>query len=110
VLEDVRVNSQSASRRCLFIDHSDLMGRYYRLIANPANRQVAVSISAAAAGGNVRYFDSTMTGAQGHLVVHSENEAARAALGGARLRRNCTHFAEIIVPRLAIEEVFTLKT
>jgi hypothetical protein len=110
VLEDVRVNSQSASRRCLFIDHSDLIGRYYRLIANPANRQVAVSISAAAAGGNVRYFDSTMTGAQGHLVVHSENEAARAALGGARLRRNCTHFAEIIVPRLAIDAVFTLKT
>jgi hypothetical protein len=108
VLEDVHVNSQAASRRCLFVDHTDLMKGYYPMIPSAANRQVAVSISAAPLGDNVRYFDSMRVGAAGHLVVHHEDEAARAA-APARLYRNTTHLVEIIIPRQPIDKVFKLS-
>lgn len=108
VLDDVHVNGQSASRRCLFVDRTDLMNGFYPLMRSAKKRQLAVSISAAALGDNIRYFDSTRAGAAGHLVVHDENEAKRDTLEG-RLLRNTTHLLEIIIPRQPIDKVFKLS-
>jgi len=109
VLEDTHVNDQFASRRCLFIDRTDLMLNYYQLpsIRNVA-KQLAVSLSAAPPGKNVRYFDSTREGAKGELIVHTENEATRAGLKG-RLYRNRTHLMEIIIPRQPVANLFKLE-
>ncbi len=109
VLEHVHVNGDAPSRRCLFVDRTDLIERYYPIIASPQNRKVAISISAAAIGPNVRYFDKTKVGAEGSLVVHEANEAQRSGLGGARLNRNSTHLVEIIVPRQPLDKVFKLS-
>src|SRR5215216_1533544 len=109
VLEHVHVNSRDASRRCLFVDHTDLMQGYYPRIGPKAKRQVAVSLSAAKLGENVRYFDSTKVGAKGHLVVHHEDEDRREELGSARLRRHTTHLVEITIPRQPIDKVFKLS-
>jgi pimeloyl-ACP methyl ester carboxylesterase len=108
VLDDVHVNSQSSSRRCLFIDRTDLMIGFYPLMRVERNRQLAVSISAAALGDNIRYFDKTSQGAAGHLIVHEEDETKRAGLAG-RLFRNTTHLIEVIVPRQPIDKVFKLS-
>jgi len=107
VLDDVHVNSQSASRRCLFIDREDLVTGFYRLMRSTEKRELAVSISAAAVGDNIRYFDKRY-GATGHLVVHAENDGKREGLEG-RLFRNTTHLVEIIIPRQPIDKVFALS-
>jgi len=108
VLDDVHVNSQSSSRRCLFIDRTDLMTGFYLLMRASAKRQLAVSISAAPLGDNIRYFDKTKQGAAGHLIIHEEDAIKRAGLEG-RLFRNTTHLVEIIIPRQPIDKVFKLS-
>jgi hypothetical protein len=110
VLDHVHVNGRSASRRCLFVDHTELMNGFYPLIRSPAQQEVALSLSAAEIGPNIRYFDSTKVGAKGHLVVHRKDQERRKALGAARLRRNMTHLVEIIVPRQPIDKVFTISS
>jgi len=109
VLEHVHVNGADSSLRCLLVDRTDLIHRYYPMFRKAANRRVAVSISAAAQGRNVRYFDRTAEGAAGHLVIHEEDETMRTALGGARLHRNATHLVEIVVPRQPLDRIFTLS-
>lgn len=109
VLEHVHVNGQDASLRCLFIDRTDLVNKYYGRINDPAKRRVAVSISAASVGRNVRYFDSEREGAKGHLVIHEEDIDLREELGAARLHRNATHLVEIVIPREPIDKVFKLS-
>jgi len=108
VLDDVHVNGEVSSRRCFFVDRTDLMLGFYPLMRTSEDRQLAVSISAAALGDNIRYFDKTKQGVAGHLVVHEENETKRAGLVG-RLFRNTTHLVEIIIPRQAIDKVFKLS-
>jgi pimeloyl-ACP methyl ester carboxylesterase len=107
VLRDVHVNGETGSMRCLFIDRNTLMSGYYGRIRDPAKRRLAVSLSAAAIGKNIRYFDATREGAKGHLTIHEENiDHRRGELSGARLRRNSTHLVEIIVPRRPVDRVF----
>jgi hypothetical protein len=108
VLENVHVNGQAPSMRALFADRNDLMKGYYAMIADPAKREVAVSISAADVGPNVRYFDSQKVGANGHFLVHKESHEQRTDLN-ARLFRNTTHLIEIIIPRQPIDKVFRLS-
>ena len=108
VLDDVHVFGQAASRRCLFVDRTDMMTGFYPLMRSAKKRQLAVSISAAALGDNIRYFDNTSKGAAGHLVVHDEDETKRKALEG-RLNRNMTHLIEVIIPRQPIDKVFKLS-
>lgn len=108
VIEHVHVNSRATSRRCLFIDRSDLIAGFYPMLKRPELMEVAVSLSAAAVGRNTRYFDSTREGAKGHFIVHRLDTEGRADLP-ARLFRNSTHLVEIVVPRQPVEKVFRLS-
>ena len=108
VLEDVHVNSQLGAYRCLFVDRTDLMLGFYPAIRATDKREVAVSLSAAELGPNVRYFDSTKVGAKGHLIIHREDDETREDLP-ARLYRNRTHLIEIVIPRQPTENVFKLS-
>lgn len=107
VLQHVHVNALQKHFRCLYVDRTDLMLGYYPKVEEGAERVVAMSLSAAPLGANIRYFSSEKEGAAGHLIVHRENEGPRSRLK-ARLRRNMTHLVEIIVPRQPIDEVFQL--
>ena len=84
VLDDVHTNTIDASLRCLFIDRTDLFNLFY----DGVRTQVALSISAAPLGDDIRYFDSTKEGAKGHLVVHDAKLDAREQLPG-RPQRPC---------------------
>ncbi|HWT30629.1 MAG TPA: hypothetical protein VN240_06330, partial [Propylenella sp.] len=107
VLEHVHVNSVVPSLRCLFVDRTDLMDGYYARVQADEERVVAMSISAAPIGRNVRHFDSNQEAAEGHLIVHTEEAERRNSLE-ARLRHNMTHLVEIIIPRQPIANVFRL--
>lgn len=108
VLEHVHTNSVVPSHRCLYMDRTDLLENFYRHVIKPEKKKLAVSVSAAAIGPNVRYFDKTREGARGHIIMHEQNEARRDELD-ARLHRNCTHLVELILPRQPIDKVFRLS-
>ena len=106
ILEDVHPNSQSGSFRCLFLDRTDLMMRFYNTI-DGQERQVAMSVSAAPLGDDVHYFNNEDSQATGELIVHAADVTERDGLPG-RLRRNTTHLIELILPRQAASDVFKL--
>ncbi|MHA6286978.1 esterase/lipase family protein [Maricaulis sp. CAU 1757] len=109
VLEHVHTNSRQPSRRCLFIDRTDLVGGFYRLFSRDVDRRLAVSLSAAPPGPNVRYFDKTREGAHGHVLLHDGDASRRAELD-ARLHRSATHLVELILPRQPVDKVFRLSS
>ena len=103
VLESVKPNSKNPSYRCFFIDRTDLLNLYYPMIGDAVMRQVLMSISAAPPGGNVSYFGGDTHSAQGTVTAHTEAEATRW------LRRNQTHYVEIIIPRTPSDGVFRMS-
>ena len=82
-------------------DRNDLMQNYYQRVRG--EKAVVMSLSASPPGKNVSYFASSNQGAEGHLTVHSVDEEHRW------LKRNCTHFVKIIIPRTPGTQVFRLK-
>lgn len=97
VLESVHVNSRQGAYRSLYLDHTDLMKVFYK-----DGQELAMSITVAPAGRNVRFFESA------RIVVHAKDVKARAELTDTRFFRNQTHFIEIIVPRAPSDDVFRL--
>jgi hypothetical protein len=67
-------------------------------------KELAMSISAVPRGDNVSYFHNPARGASWHMIVHRLDETAPASRW---LKRNCTHFVKIIIPRVPKDRVFT---
>jgi pimeloyl-ACP methyl ester carboxylesterase len=105
VLEHVHVNGIDPSRRCLYVDRTDLIENYYGRIRGEVERVLALSISASPPGDNVGYFSDVRRGAGGTVVVH---RAEPTAAEPRWLRRNTTHFVEIVIPRSPADKVFRL--
>ena len=103
VIEDVKVNSQNKSCRNIYFDRTDLLEGYYPKLPNSSDPVLYLSISAAAPGKNIRYFDDQKVGADVEIPIHFQSEAA------ARwLKRNSSHFVRIILPRHPVDKVFRL--
>jgi pimeloyl-ACP methyl ester carboxylesterase len=100
VLEEAHVNG---SGRCLYVDRTDLIANYYARIPEGKPKVVAMSVSASPPGDNISYFTNLKIGAAGHVIVHHEDETQ-----GRWLRRNCTHFVKMIIPRTPKDGVFKL--
>ena len=62
-----------------------------------------MSIDATAPGANVHYFDPADPRAAGMVPIHLEGDRTRRWL-----RRNTTHFVQIILPRRPAADVFRL--
>jgi len=106
VLESVHTNGHNPSRRCLYVDRSDLVPNFYNKLPARVAKVLKMSISATPPGDNVSYFEKPKTGAKGSVTVHQlaeEDEFSRW------LKRNTTHFVEIIIPRTPQSGVFKLK-
>ncbi|CAN5660031.1 hypothetical protein BH10PSE5_BH10PSE5_07100 [soil metagenome] len=101
VLEAVHTNSIHPAYRCLYIDHTDMMEIFYEKAS-----ELAVSISAAPPGRNVKYFDSKTDAAAGQIIMHAQDLDEREALK-VRLFRNRTHLIEVIIPRRPTDKVFS---
>jgi pimeloyl-ACP methyl ester carboxylesterase len=107
ILEDVHPNSQGAETRCLFVDRTDLMTRYYPMLQQLGKPQeVRAAITAAPPGDDVTYFGGDGDAAHragGTVKVHSIDENERW------LKRNTTHFVKIVIPRIPKENVFRIR-
>ena len=84
------------------MDRTDLIENFYDKIPPGKEKVLRATVSAAPLGRNVSYFDNTRQRAGGTLTVHTEAEGTRW------LKRNSTHFVEIVIPRVAIDKVFRL--
>ena len=104
VLEDVKKNSQSEALRNLYFDRTDLVDGYYTRFSAGEKPVLYMSIYAVAPGSNVNYFDPKDPGAAGMDPIHLEGDLTRRWL-----RRNSTHFVQIVIPRRPIAEVFRLS-
>ncbi|MBI5436449.1 MAG: alpha/beta hydrolase [Nitrosomonadales bacterium] len=105
VLEDVHTNGNNAAYRCLFVDRTDLLNKFYQLIGKNVEKVLTMSISAKAPGGNVSYFSDSKRGAPGEMVIHTLDDNTQARW----LQRNTTQFVRIIIPRNPSDNVFKLK-
>ena len=103
VLEDVKKNSQNEALRNLYFDRTDLVEGYYPRFSAGANPVLYMSISAAAPGAKIHYFEADNPSAAGMVQVHLEGDRTKRWL-----RHNCTHFVQIIVPRRPVDDVFKL--
>jgi hypothetical protein len=105
VLEDVHANGSNGAYRCLFVDRTDLLNEFYRLIGKNVEKTLTMSISATPPGDNVGYFSDTRRGATGEMVIHSLDDTTQERW----LQRNSTQFVRIIIPRSPADKVFKLK-
>ena len=103
VIEDVKKNSQNESLRNLLFDRTDLMENYYNLLPKGIAPILYLSISAAAPGRNITYFERENPAAEQQVPVHLEGTQTKRWLA-----RNTTHFARIIIPRMPRSAVFKL--
>ena len=104
VIEDVKKNSQNEALRNLYLDRTDLVEGYYKRFPEGAKPVLYMSISAAAPGAKVHYFDPDDPSAAGMVPVHLEGDKTKRWL-----RHNSTHFVQIVIPRRPVEDVFQLN-
>lgn len=104
VLEDVKKNSQSEALRNLYFDRTDLIDGYYARLSAGEKPVLYMSIYAMAPGPNVNYFDPGDPAAAGMVTIHLEGDVTKRWL-----RRNSTHFVQIVLPRRPIDDVFRLS-
>ena len=103
VLEDVKKNSGFAYLRNLYFDRTDLTENYYKMLPAGTEPVLYMSISAAAPGKNINYFEREKIGAEQRVPIHLEGGQTKRWL-----RRNTTHFVQIVIPRVPNANVFRL--
>lgn len=106
VLEDVKKNSQKDALRNLYFDRTDLMENYYTMLKKSVEATLFMSISAASPGKNIKYFERDKDGATQNVPVHLEEDSPDQRW----LKRNTTHFVQIIIPRIPSGNVFRLTS
>lgn len=105
VIEDVKKNSINETLRNLYFDRTDLFEGYYKLLPKTTDPTLFMSISAASPGKNINYFEREKAGAEQWIPVHLEGEQT-----SRWLKRNTTHFVQIIIPRRPGKDVFRLSS
>lgn len=105
VLEGVKTNSRQPAVRNFYFDRTDLVETYYKEKVPPGvPPAVWMSIAVAPPGPNISYFDPRNPQARQKVAIHvAGDQTARW------LKRNTTHFLQIIVPRRARAGVFQLR-
>ncbi|HVY05314.1 MAG TPA: hypothetical protein VHB46_05010 [Burkholderiales bacterium] len=103
VIEDVKKNSVFPYLRNLYFDRTDLVEGYYKLLPSGTEPTLFMSISAAAPGKNINYLERNNPRSERQVPVHLEGDATKRWL-----RRNTTHFVQIVIPRIPNANVFKL--
>lgn len=103
VIEDVKCNSVKPGLRNFYFDRTDLVEGYYQRLPATTLPELYMSISAASPGKNISYFDPATRTAKGEVQIHLEGDATKRWL-----KRNTTHYVQIIIPRRQVDKVFKL--
>ncbi|HEX9876008.1 MAG TPA: hypothetical protein VGC50_05080 [Gammaproteobacteria bacterium] len=104
VLEHTHVHRRNAAHRCFFVDRYDLMreGGFYSMIPKDSPAGLAFTATAADPGPHVSHFAHGVPSKRGVVELHGTDKADRW------LKRHCTHFIRMIVPRVGAKELFKL--
>ncbi len=105
VLEHTHKHQRDSAYRCFFVDRYDLMreGGFYSLIPEGSPMGLALTATATDPGPRVSYFAKGVPTKRGALDLHGKNESDRW------LKRHCTHFIKMVVPRVGTDELFKLR-
>lgn len=106
VLTHVHRHRRDQSHVCLYMDRYDLMckGGFYDCVSKDKLPELAFTVTAENPGHQVSYFSQAKAGQRGVIPLHDRDSAANRWL-----RRHCTHFVELIIPRTAVDGVFKLR-
>lgn len=107
VIEHVHVNQVNGACRTFYIDRTDLFHKFYAAKETGRPRELLISVWATQPGPHVTYFNPAVEGGgSGQYRVHLADDS----LGDDRwLRRHCTHFLKVVIPRRPMKEVFQLN-
>lgn len=105
VLESVKKNNVNEALRNLYFDRTDLVEGYYPLLPKSSKRTLFMSVSAASPGNNIKYFEREREGASQWVPLHLQDDNQAASRW---LKRNTTHFVQIVIPRQPSTKVFKL--
>ena len=73
------------------------------MISDEVEKALAMTVTAEDPGSNVSYFDHGNPRPRGIAKLHGKVQADRW------LKRHCTHFIELVVPRVGADRLFRLK-
>lgn len=106
VLAGVHRHRRAASHITLFMDRYAMMGQggFYDNVTKDQLQALAFTVTAEDPGERVAYFSRTKGGKRGVIALHDRDSKTNRWL-----TKNCTHFVELIIPRAAADNVFTLK-
>jgi len=87
------------------IDRYDMMreGGFYSKVPKTGEQALAMTVTASDPGDNVSYFAHGVPSSRGVVKLHGKLKADRW------LKRHCTHFVRVIVPRIGADKIFKLK-
>ena len=106
VLADVHRHRREPANICMYMDRYDLMrtGGFYDQVSPSKLAALAFSVTAADPGDRVSYFSRSKAARRALIPLHD-----RASKQNRWLRRHCTHFMKLIIPRTATREIFSLR-
>ncbi len=105
VLQDVHLYGRDNSYRCFHLDRYDIMkrGGFYDLLRANQPKQLSFTMTANDPGDRVSYF-SRRGAKRGLVLLHKQSPPDQRWL-----KRHCTHFIKVIVPRIGSSKLFKLK-
>ncbi len=106
VLAHTHRHRREKANLCLFMDRYNLMrkGGFYDRVAGDKLKALAFAVTAEDPGDRVAYFSRNKKAKQGLIPLHE-----RESKSNRWLKRHSTHFVELILPRIATDDVFRLK-
>lgn len=106
VLEHVHRHRREKAHTCLFLDRYDMMRKdgFYDRVAKDKLQKLAFAVTAEDPGDRVAYFSRSANAKQGLIPLHD-----RESKSNRWLQRHCTHFLKLVLPRVAVDDVFRLK-
>ncbi|WP_291843178.1 hypothetical protein [Maricaulis sp.] len=109
LIQDRHVNSCNKNRLSLHIDRRELLANFLRDRIPPSyEASLAAGITASAPGKRVGYF--TVDGKEHSALIRLRAlEPGDEEKGRRFLRRYTTHFLRVILPRVARDDVFTVR-
>jgi len=111
VLRNVHVNRRASNRRVLHLDRMELKkkGGFFDSLDYRREHMFVAGITVSASGSKISFFDGDTKHGSGFIPLRAEETNSDYNHEDRFLRRYATHYIEIIVPRIADDDVFSVE-
>ncbi len=105
VLADVHRHRRDPANVCMFMDRFDLMrdGGFYDHVPSSKLVELAFTVTAEDPGDRISYFSRRSDARHGLVQLHE-----RESPENRWLKRHCTHFVKLVIPRVGLPTTFSL--